>query len=61
MSACGHRRSCVRIILYARWALRYMKLVNEYIHEWYADARRIGGQQLRREGGGDNSLLYALR
>jgi hypothetical protein len=48
-------------MLYARWALRYMKLVNEYIHEWYADARRIGGHHVRKEGGGDNSLLYALR
>lgn len=60
MSACGHRCSCVRIMLYARWSLRYMQLVNEYIHGWYADARRIG-HHVRQEGGGDKALLYALR
>ena len=47
-------------MLYARWALHYMKLVNEYIHGWYADALKIG-YHVRKEGPRDNPLLYALR
>ena len=46
-------------MLYARWALHYMRVVNEYVYGWYTEGR--ASRSYRIDGGGEDSVLYALR
>ena len=44
-------------MLYARWALHYMRIVNEYVYGWYTEGR--ASRSYRIDGGGEGSVLYA--
>jgi len=43
-------------MLYARWQIRYMKLVNEEIYDWYARSRCGPDRKI-----GDEVMIRSLR